>query len=157
MRFSGFVAASLAATPFVAAHGDAGIPKIFGMPKHLKTREFLTGQKHVGTPARSPRLQSRQGGNAEGRCGANFGQASCAAGYCCSAEVCIPWMFRQTDINILRATAAIPMSTVPPPTVRSTMDPAVMLTKLPLALLLATMLVLNWATSNMVASVSAHV
>lgn len=85
MRFADFIAASLVAAPLVAAHGDAGAPKIFGMPKHLKTREFLSGQKNVATPARSPRLQSRQGGTADGRCGA--GLASCAPGYCCSAEV----------------------------------------------------------------------
>ena len=85
MRFSDVLAASVVA-PLVAAHGDTpGAPKFFGMPKHLRARNPWAG--HNVAHAAGPVLQARQGGNAENRCGAAGGGASCAAGFCCSSEV----------------------------------------------------------------------
>jgi len=58
---------------------------MFGMPKNLRARNPFAGHQNVAHVA-GPQLQARQGGNAEGRCGAQGGGASCAAGYCCSTE-----------------------------------------------------------------------
>ncbi|KAH7095484.1 hypothetical protein FB567DRAFT_460408 [Paraphoma chrysanthemicola] len=83
MRFSEVLAASLVA-PLVAAHGDIpGAPKFFGMPKNLRARHPVAGHQNVGHQT-SPRLQARQGGDANNMCGPQGGGASCAAGYCCS-------------------------------------------------------------------------
>lgn len=90
MRFQDVFAASLVA-PLVAAHGGdfAGAPKLFGMPRNLRARNPFAGHDHVASHGHvaGPRLQARQGGNAENRCGTQGGGASCDAGFCCSAEV----------------------------------------------------------------------
>lgn len=85
MRFSDVFAASLLA-PLATAHEEIpGTPKLFGL-KHLRARNPWAGHAHVGHGARS-QLQARQGGNGEGRCGADGGGASCASGFCCSVAV----------------------------------------------------------------------
>ncbi|EAT82794.2 hypothetical protein SNOG_09529 [Parastagonospora nodorum SN15] len=85
MRFYEVLAASLVA-PFVAAHGGTpGAPKIFGLARDvadLKTRNIFGGHNHRAAGHGSP-LQARQGG-ADGRCGKDFGCATCDEGYCCS-------------------------------------------------------------------------
>jgi hypothetical protein len=88
MLFSDIFAASLV-VPLVAAHGAEiqGAPKFFGMPKSLRSRNLFSGHRNVGHVA-GHQLQARQGGNAENRCGTQGGGASCAAGFCCSSEVC---------------------------------------------------------------------
>ncbi|KAH8726383.1 hypothetical protein GQ44DRAFT_825734 [Phaeosphaeriaceae sp. PMI808] len=91
MRFSEILATALVA-PLVAAHGAIpGAPKILGLPQRdmaaLKSRNIFGGHAHPARAARSaqgPQLQVRQGGDAQNRCGANFGCATCAEGYCCS-------------------------------------------------------------------------
>jgi hypothetical protein len=83
MRFSDIGILGLVA-PLVAAHGDfPGIPKIFGLPRDLEMEARAVAARRV---LRHPMLETRQGGQ-NGRCGPNFGGASCAAGYCCSGEV----------------------------------------------------------------------
>jgi hypothetical protein len=90
MRVSHVIAASLVA-PLVAAHGDhiPGAPKIFGLRDGLSKMRakaaFNNHAKRVAQPA-SHQLESRQGG-ADGRCGAEFGGASCDPGFCCSSAV----------------------------------------------------------------------
>lgn len=89
MHFSNLLVASVATPLLVSAHGDIpGMPKIFGLPKDLKPR-LPTAPRVLRHPAESKRdlLETRQGGQ-NGRCGPNFGGASCAAGYCCSGAVC---------------------------------------------------------------------
>ncbi|KAF1831063.1 glycoside hydrolase/deacetylase [Decorospora gaudefroyi] len=89
MLFTGlFVASLVAPICKVAAHGDLhGAPKIFGLgPRDvgkLKSRNILGGHAVVARPQQGARLSARQGG-ADGRCGPEFGCASCAEGYCCS-------------------------------------------------------------------------
>jgi hypothetical protein len=80
--------ASLVA-PLVAAHGSIpGAPKIFGLGRNavadLKTRNIFAGHGHRAAAHASP-LQARQGG-LEGRCGKDFGCATCDEGYCCSTS-----------------------------------------------------------------------
>lgn len=83
MRFTDVLAASLVAAPLVAAHGDLpGLPRIFGLGRSGPAR--LRAER--GFESSAKKLQARQGG-LEGRCGAEFGGASCAAGYCCSSAV----------------------------------------------------------------------
>jgi hypothetical protein len=85
MRVSELITVSLV-VPLVAAHGETpGAPKLFGM-KNLRARNPWAGHAHVGHAA-GPQLEARQGGNAEGRCGADGGGQSCAAGFCCSPAV----------------------------------------------------------------------
>jgi hypothetical protein len=87
MHFSNILVASVVA-PLVAAHGGIpGAPKIFGLPKDLKARAPTAPRvlRHP-TEAKRDMLETRQGGQ-NGRCGPNFGGASCAAGFCCSGEV----------------------------------------------------------------------
>lgn len=87
MRFSNIFVASVVA-PLVAAHGDIpGAPKVFGLPRDLKARAPVAARvlRHVSEPRRNL-LETRQGGQ-NGRCGPNFGRASCAQGFCCSPEV----------------------------------------------------------------------
>jgi hypothetical protein len=90
MRLSEILAASLVA-PLVAAHaGIPGVPKIFGLPPKdiaaLKSRNIFGGHHaRSAYPAHGSRLQARQGGNADGRCGKEFGCATCDEGYCCSS------------------------------------------------------------------------
>lgn len=99
MRFSDLFAASLVAPLVAALGGDfAGAPKLFGMPKNLRARNPFAGHGHVAghDHVAGPRLQARQGGNAENRCGSQGGGASCAAGYCCSAEVSLDVTFYVT-------------------------------------------------------------
>jgi hypothetical protein len=88
MRFSDIFIASLVA-PLVSAHGGdiPGAPRIFGMPRQLKARSPLVGHQEAGMAIQGPKLQTRQGGNKDGRCGTQGGGASCAAGFCCSSEV----------------------------------------------------------------------
>ncbi|KAJ4316401.1 hypothetical protein N0V94_005473 [Neodidymelliopsis sp. IMI 364377] len=87
MRFSEVLAASLVA-PLVAAHGGIqGAPKLFGLPNDIKIRNPTPRAARAAAAAQGPyHLIARQGGNAEGRCGPAGGGASCAEGYCCSAE-----------------------------------------------------------------------
>lgn len=82
MRFSEVLAASLVA-PMVAAHGDAMIPKVFGLPKHLKNRDLFASHRHAAVHVEAPKLHIRQ---EEGRCGPQGNNAVCGAGECCSAE-----------------------------------------------------------------------
>lgn len=89
MRVSEILAASLVA-PLVVAHGGIpGAPKIFGLGPNdigkLRSRNILGG--HAAPVPRfqhGPQLNARQGG-AGGRCGPQFGGASCDEGYCCSS------------------------------------------------------------------------
>jgi hypothetical protein len=89
MRFSDIGILGLVA-PLVAAHGDfPGIPKIFGLPRDLEMEARAVAARRVlrhPTEEKRGMLETRQGGQ-NGRCGPNFGGASCAAGYCCSGEV----------------------------------------------------------------------
>lgn len=74
----------------MAAHGDIpGMPKIFGLPKDIEMEARAVATRRVlRHPAeeKGNMLETRQGGQ-NGRCGPNFGGASCAVGYCCSGEV----------------------------------------------------------------------
>ena len=89
MRLSNILTASLLA-PLVVAHGDIpGAPKIFGLAPNdvaaLKSRSILGGRAaRAARSAHSSKLQARQGG-LDGRCGKDFGCATCAEGYCCSS------------------------------------------------------------------------
>ncbi|KAF2024409.1 glycoside hydrolase/deacetylase [Setomelanomma holmii] len=86
MRFSDCVVAAVVA-PLVAAHGGIpGAPKVFGLAKDLKARAPTAARvlRHAAEPKHGL-LETRQGGQ-NGRCGPNFGVASCDAGFCCSAE-----------------------------------------------------------------------
>jgi hypothetical protein len=99
MRYSNVFAAALVA-PLVAAHGGdtPGAPKLFGL-KNLRARNPWAGHKNAGSAA-GPKFQARQGGNAEGRCGADGGGASCAAGFCCSTAVSLlPQLDYQTQYS----------------------------------------------------------
>lgn len=83
MHFSNALAV-LVASPLVAAHsGIPGAPKIFGLPRDSKAGAPVVPRviRHPTEPKGG--LETRQGGQ-NGRCGPNFGGASCAAGYCCS-------------------------------------------------------------------------
>ena len=87
MRFSHVIAASVVA-PLVAAHGNIpGAPKIFGLPRDLKAPAPIAARvaRHVSEPKRGL-LETRQGGQ-NGRCGPDFGGASCDQGFCCSGAV----------------------------------------------------------------------
>ncbi|KAJ8115647.1 hypothetical protein OPT61_g2751 [Boeremia exigua] len=84
MRFSEvFVASSVAS--LVAAHGGVqGAPKLFGLPGDIKIRA-PSPRAARAVAAQGPHyLHARQGGDANNRCGPSFGNAKCAAGYCCS-------------------------------------------------------------------------
>ncbi|KAF2855092.1 carbohydrate esterase family 4 protein [Plenodomus tracheiphilus IPT5] len=92
MRFSDVFTASLV-VPLIAAHGDHhfhAAPKIIGLPRSdiggLKNRNILGGHEaRVVRPHQDSKLTARQvGGNADGRCGKDFGCATCNTGYCCS-------------------------------------------------------------------------
>lgn len=94
MRFSDVFAASLV-VPLIAAHGADEFhapPKIIGLPSNaigaLRTRNVFGGHEaRVARPNQSKKLVARQaGGNAEGRCGKDFGCATCNEGFCCSLE-----------------------------------------------------------------------
>lgn len=88
MHFSNVLTASLVA-PLVAAHGGIpGAPKLFGLPRDLKTRGPVAPRvlRHAPSEPKRGLLETRQGGQ-DGRCGPSFGGASCAAGYCCSPAV----------------------------------------------------------------------
>ncbi|RMZ69097.1 polysaccharide deacetylase [Pyrenophora seminiperda CCB06] len=80
MRFSFAVAVAFVA-PLAAAHGGMeGIPKIFGMPKHLRDSLPLAGlQTRHAEPARP--FGPRQ---ADVRCGPDNGNRICAQNECCS-------------------------------------------------------------------------
>lgn len=90
MRFSEVLAASLV-VPLVTAHGGIpGMPKVFGLAPNdiadLKSRNIFGGRNaRAARSVHAPQLQGRQGG-ANGRCGKNFGCATCAEGYCCSSS-----------------------------------------------------------------------
>jgi hypothetical protein len=88
MRVYEVLTASLVA-PLVAAHGGVpGTPKIFGLGHNgiaeLKTRNILGGHAHRAAQHEHGSLHARQGG-ADGRCGKDFGCATCEEGYCCSS------------------------------------------------------------------------
>ncbi|KAF1924458.1 carbohydrate esterase family 4 protein [Didymella exigua CBS 183.55] len=85
MRFSEVFAASSVAS-LVAAHGGIqGAPKLFGLPNDIKIRMPSPRAARAATAMEGPHhLQARQGGDANNRCGPSFGNAVCAAGYCCS-------------------------------------------------------------------------
>lgn len=86
MRFTEFSAALLLA-PLAVAHSSGHMPKIVGSGSRdvgkLKSRNLLDDRAaRVAGPEYA--LSRRQGGVADGRCGADHGNASCAEGYCCS-------------------------------------------------------------------------
>lgn len=89
MRFSEIFSIALIA-PLIAAHGEHhAAPRIVGLQRNdigmMKSRNILGGHAaRAANPEESMQLKARQGGNAEGRCGADNGCASCAEGYCCS-------------------------------------------------------------------------
>lgn len=87
MRFSEVFAVSAAAS-LVAAHGGIpGAPKLFGLPGDIKIRtpSPRAARAAGAAAAQGPHyLHARQGGDANNRCGPDFGGAKCAAGYCCS-------------------------------------------------------------------------
>ena len=92
MHFASVLTASLV-VPLIAAHGNGhfhAAPKIIGLPRSniggLKNRNILGGHEAQNvSPRRGSKLVSRQaGGDAEGRCGKDFGCATCNPGYCCS-------------------------------------------------------------------------
>src|SRR5690348_4663451 len=89
MRFSEVFAASSVAS-LVAAHGGIqGAPKLFGLPNDIKIRMPSPRAARAAAAMEGPHhLQARQGGDANNRCGPSFGNAVCAAGYCCSGAVC---------------------------------------------------------------------
>lgn len=89
MRLTDVATAALVA-PLVAAHGAVpGAPKVFGLPRDLqadfKGPVAARTLRHPAEP-RHGLLETRQGGQ-NGRCGPSFGNAKCAAGYCCSGSV----------------------------------------------------------------------
>lgn len=93
MRFSVPLAASLAAVPHVVAHsGIPGLPKIVGLSHRdiaaLRSRNVFAGHGERVGAAQEHALKARQGGNAQHRCGPEFGCASCDDGYCCSPSGC---------------------------------------------------------------------
>jgi peptidoglycan/xylan/chitin deacetylase (PgdA/CDA1 family) len=85
MRFSEVFAASSVAS-LVAAHGGIqGAPKLFGLPNDIKIRMPSPRAARAAAAMEGPHhIQARQGGDANNRCGPDFGNAVCAAGYCCS-------------------------------------------------------------------------
>ncbi|RMZ73356.1 chitin binding [Pyrenophora seminiperda CCB06] len=89
MRFTDISIAAMVA-PLVAAHGAGmeGVPKIFGLPRDLeaglKAPIAARVLRHPAEP-KGGLLETRQGGQ-NGRCGVEFGNAKCAAGYCCSGS-----------------------------------------------------------------------
>ncbi|KAI8943583.1 hypothetical protein NX059_012514 [Plenodomus lindquistii] len=92
MRLSDIFTASLV-VPLIAAHGDGhfhAAPKVIGLPRSdiggLKNRNPMAGHgARVVRPHQESKLVARQaGGDAEGRCGKDFGCATCNPGYCCS-------------------------------------------------------------------------
>jgi hypothetical protein len=88
MHLSNVLVASVVA-PLVAAHGGIpGAPKLFGLPRDLNG-EVPTAPRVLRHAPSTKRglLETRQGGQ-NGRCGPDFGGASCSAGYCCSGAVC---------------------------------------------------------------------
>lgn len=95
MRFSEVFAASTVAS-LVAAHGGIqGAPKLFGLPGDVKIRSpSPRAARAAAAPAPAAQgphyLHARQGGDANNRCGPSFGNAKCAAGYCCSGAVRLP-------------------------------------------------------------------
>ncbi|KAF1842529.1 carbohydrate esterase family 4 protein, partial [Cucurbitaria berberidis CBS 394.84] len=85
MLYSAAVAAIVAATPLVSAHG-AALPNIVGLnPRDLKARDLLSSlgarftDVHEFVKAPENQVKPRQDGK---ECGANIG--SCGAGLCCS-------------------------------------------------------------------------
>ena len=87
MRFTDIGIAAMVA-PLVAAHGMEGVPKIFGLPRDLESDFKAPVAARVLRHHAGPKgglLETRQGGQ-NGRCGASFGNAKCAAGYCCSGS-----------------------------------------------------------------------
>ncbi|KAJ4380479.1 hypothetical protein N0V86_003834 [Didymella sp. IMI 355093] len=85
MRFSEVFAASSVAS-LVAAHGGIqGAPKLFGLPNDVKIRMPSPRAARAAAAMEGPHhLQARQGGDANNRCGPDFNNAVCAAGFCCS-------------------------------------------------------------------------
>ncbi|KAJ9667504.1 hypothetical protein H2201_002373 [Coniosporium apollinis] len=85
MHFPSVLVASAALPGLIAAHGSEGMPQIFGRRTvaELKSRNIMGSVHAEGSFEKRAGLEARQGGNAEGRCGANIG--TCAAGYCCSS------------------------------------------------------------------------
>jgi peptidoglycan/xylan/chitin deacetylase (PgdA/CDA1 family) len=85
MRLSEVFTASSVAS-LVAAHGGIqGAPKLFGLPNDIKIRMPSPRAARAAAAMEGPHhLQARQGGDANNRCGPDFGNAVCAAGYCCS-------------------------------------------------------------------------
>jgi hypothetical protein len=85
MRFTELSAALLLA-PLVAAHSSGHVPKIVGSGSKdigkLKSRNILDGR--TARAAGPEQVLSKRQGGADGRCGADHGNASCAEGYCCS-------------------------------------------------------------------------
>jgi hypothetical protein len=88
MRYTEVLAASLIAPLVVAHSGVPGVPKVFGLPPNdiaaLKTRSIFGGHA-AHRSVHGSQLQARQGGQ-DGRCGKDFGCATCAEGYCCSTS-----------------------------------------------------------------------
>jgi hypothetical protein len=160
MHFSNILAASLVA-PLVAAHGDIpGLPKVFGLPRDLEMEAKAVAARRVlrhPTEERRDMLETRQGGQ-DGRCGPKFEGASCAAGYCCSGEVC--WIVMGTCgtgmLTRCRDTVELQRITVLLLTVCSNMALLVMRTRRPLGLVRAMILVRRRAVLRTVAKASTH-
>ncbi|KAH9882915.1 hypothetical protein J1614_000281 [Plenodomus biglobosus] len=92
MRFTDVFTASLV-VPLIAAHGGDhfhAAPKIVGLRRHdvaaLKSRNIFDGREaRVVRPNQDSKLVARQaGGDENGRCGPDFGCATCSPGNCCS-------------------------------------------------------------------------
>lgn len=154
MRFSEVLAASLVA-PLVAAHGGIqGAPKLFGLPNDVKIRTPSPRAARAAAAAvQGPhQLLARQGGNANNRCGPSFGNAVCAAGYCCSEAVRLSCRIVISDICLLckRDIVETLLITAALLTASSITDLAVMPTKLLLEPALAMMLVPRRAMFSMV-------
>src|SRR5690242_3874590 len=88
MRFFEVLAASSVASLAAAHGGIQGAPKLFGLPSDVKIRTPSPRAVRAAEAQGPHYLHARQGGDANNRCGASFGNAKCAAGYCCSGAVC---------------------------------------------------------------------
>lgn len=144
MRYTNVLAAALVA-PLVAAHGSEtpGAPKIFGLPKNLRRYPPVAQAVRSAAESQEARsLEARQGGQ-NGRCGPSFGGASCAAGYCCSAEVITKhqYFFLSVANQIERDTVVLPRTIAVLLTVCFSMVQVATPTRLPREQAPATMLV----------------
>lgn len=84
MRFFEVFAASSVASLAAAHGGIQGAPKLFGLPNDIKIRTPSPRAARAAAAQGPHYLHARQGGDANNRCGASFGNAKCAAGFCCS-------------------------------------------------------------------------